>query len=96
VGWEGETLYVCYERVGNSVGTYQEACFVEEFVVYAKGVRKNELVHKFFEHVYDEANKNDDENVYRIMTWEVEERWWKVNDLQFICVHSVFPLFFSF
>ncbi len=69
---------MCYERVGQSVGTYQEACFVEEFVIYAKGLRKQEVLHKFCEHVYNEANKNDDDNVYRIYTWEIEERWWKV------------------
>jgi hypothetical protein len=82
VVWEGETLFVCYQRVGHVVGTYSDAVLMEEFCVYANGLKKQDLLHRFCEHVYNEANKNEDNDTFRIYSWVIEEGWWKTSSVR--------------
>ena len=36
VSWEGDIIFVCLQRVGQPVGTYEDSTFLEEFVCYVK------------------------------------------------------------
>lgn len=69
--WEGKELYVVLQRVGVPVGTYDEAVVLEEFVIFAKGLKQQEILHSFVEWVFLQSQTNENDDTYCIYTWSV-------------------------
>ena len=84
LGFEGEDLFVCLQRVGAPVGTYDQALVLEEFVIYVEGTGKSKqaVLAKFVEHVWTSALQNDEDDCFRIYQWLVEDQWWKTRSVR--------------